>query len=84
MLQLFRVVLLPLLLCVLSMGVQANGSFRDCPSVANYRDNTSPVDLIWNVSASTTSGVAGGELSLLFAAPLASDSGCQIEGEVEL
>ena len=73
-----------LLLGGLCTAAQANGSFRDCPSVAaGTDDDVSPFDLIWDVADGTTSVAPGEQLSLLFAAPLASDSGCQIEGEVE-
>ena len=69
----------------LSLAVHANGSFRDCPSspVAFDRDGVDPLDLIWDLDDGGTSGAPGEQLSLLFAAPLASGSGCRIEGAVE-
>jgi hypothetical protein len=54
--QSIRVVLV-LLLGGLCTAVQANGSFRDCPSVvAGTDDDVSPLDLIWDVADGTSSG----------------------------
>ena len=77
-----------LLLGGLCTAAQANGSFRDCPAspvaaTHSNGDSVSPFELIWDIDDGTTSVAPGEQLSLLFAAPLASDSGCQIEGEVE-
>jgi hypothetical protein len=86
MFQSIRVVLLLLLggLCSLA---QANGSFRDCPvdpaALGCCDDGVDPLDLIWDLNPADTSGAPGEQLSLLFAASLASDSGCVIEGAVQ-
>jgi hypothetical protein len=83
MLQLFRIVLFPLL-CVLSVGVQANSFFRDCPSgtAATSYVNVHTIDLSGGEIRGSI-GAPGEQLSLLLSTRLPSDSGCEIEAEVQ-
>ena len=85
MFRIFRVVI-ALMLGGMCTVAQSNGAFRDCTSgAADYKyKGVDFSKLVWLVNGGGSSGAPGEKRSLLFAAPQAVDSGCAIEGEVQI